>query len=357
MSERDAIAAMLRRLLAERADPQTLLLQEASEAGAIDQAAALWPALVEVGLPQAWSGPEPLGGGDLGRIALVAGEFALTAPLIETQIAQRLAAQAGIALPETPIGLAPTGPQERFTLDPQGRISGSAERLVLAAQPGPLLLAAEDSAGRPVAALVAAPDNALRPRPGYAGHPRARLRLERVAVQASGALEPGAAEQALVGAAVLRACQIAGALRRCLELATAYAQERRAFGRPIGKFQAVQHSLARLAGEAAVAEAAAGAAAERLEALAEGDATAWIIAASAKIRAGEAAGEGARIAHQAFGAIGFTAEHVLHRYTHSLWAWRDDYGSEALWARLLGARMARAGPAAYWPVLAGGSAP
>ena len=52
----------------------------------------------------------------------------------------------------------------------------------------------------------------------------------------------------LMGAAV-RSVQSAGALETILSLSVAYANERVAFERPIGKFQAVQQNLARLAGE------------------------------------------------------------------------------------------------------------
>ena len=41
----------------------------------------------------------------------------------------------------------------------------------------------------------------------------------------------------------------------------------------------------------------------------------FLEAAAAKIRSAEAAAEGSAIAHQVFGAIGFTQEHVLHRFT------------------------------------------
>ena len=78
----------------------------------------------------------------------------------------------------------------------------------------------------------------------------------------------------------------------------------------------------------------------------------FIEAASAKIRVGEAAGEGAAIAHQVLGAIGFTREHVLHRYTRRLWTWRDDFGSESVWAVKLGNLVAAKGADALWPMLA-----
>ena len=74
--------------------------------------------------------------------------------------------------------------------------------------------------------------------------------------------------------------------------------------------------------------------------------------AAAKIRVGEAAGEGAGIAHQVLGAIGFTREHVLHRFTQRLWAWRDDFDNESAWAVRLGALVAAGGGEGLWPLLA-----
>jgi acyl-CoA dehydrogenase len=155
----------------------------------------------------------------------------------------------------------------------------------------------------------------------------------------------------LMGATV-RAMQMAGALEAILDLAVAYANERVAFGRPIAKFQAVQHNLARLAGEVAAALAAAGSAADAMANAAMPDEAGFLEAASAKIRVGEAAGEGAAIAHQVLGAIGFTREHVLHRFTRRLWAWRDDFGNESQWAVKLGRLVAARGADGLWPMLA-----
>ena len=74
--------------------------------------------------------------------------------------------------------------------------------------------------------------------------------------------------------------------------------------------------------------------------------------ASAKIRTAEAAAEGSAIGHQVFGAIGFTQEHVLHRFTLRMLGWRDDFGSESYWAERLGGMVAARGADKFWPLLA-----
>ena len=114
----------------------------------------------------------------------------------------------------------------------------------------------------------------------------------------------------------------------------------------------MQHNLARLAGEVAAAIAASGSAAEAIASGALSDEGVLLEAASAKIRVGEAASEGAAIAHQVFGAIGFTREHTLHRFTRRLWAWRDDFGNESAWAVELGGLVAARGADGLWPMLA-----
>jgi acyl-CoA dehydrogenase len=161
----------------------------------------------------------------------------------------------------------------------------------------------------------------------------------------------GANGLTLMGAA-MRAVQIGGALQAILSLATDYAQERVAFERTISKFQAVQHNLAKLAGETAAAVAAASSAADTIQTMDTFNDAVFFETAAAKIRAGEAAGQGAAIAHQVHGAIGFTEEHILHRFTQRLWAWRDDFGNESEWAVQLGEFVAKGGADELWPLLA-----
>ena len=78
----------------------------------------------------------------------------------------------------------------------------------------------------------------------------------------------------------------------------------------------------------------------------------FLEAASAKIRCSEAAEKGGGIAHQVHGAIGFTIEHILHRYTLRALAWRDDFGHESYWAVELGKMVAARGADELWPLVA-----
>ncbi|MBO0766499.1 MAG: acyl-CoA dehydrogenase, partial [Hyphomicrobiaceae bacterium] len=223
----------------------------------------------------------------------------------------------------------------------------------LAKSAGHLAVLAEREAGGSAIALIAAGAIEVSEGANLAGDALNPVRFDRAQPVALAEAPPGldAGALMLMGAAA-RAMQMAGALEAILDLAVAYANERVAFGRPIAKFQAVQHNLARLAGEVAAAIAAAGSAADAIAATARFDESVFLEAASAKIRVGESAGEGAAIAHQVLGAIGFTREHVLHRFTRRLWAWRDDFGNESVWAVKLGNLLAAKGADALWPMLA-----
>ena len=155
--------------------------------------------------------------------------------------------------------------------------------------------------------------------------------------------------------AAARAQQMAGALEHILEQSVQFSLDRVQFGRPIAKFQAVQHNLASLAGEVAAAGAAADAAAEAIASHGLGGALVAAEVAIAKLRVGEAAGTGAAIAHQVHGAMGFTYEHSLHHATRRLWAWREEFGNETHWATQLGHMVAEGGADELWPFITQGS--
>jgi acyl-CoA dehydrogenase len=132
-----------------------------------------------------------------------------------------------------------------------------------------------------------------------------------------------------------------------MDYALSYANERVQFGRPIGKFQAIQHMLAVAAGHFAAASATGDALFES-ERLGD-DAFAVAIA---KSRCGEAAGKVAAVCHQVYGAMGFTQEHPLHFATRRLWAWRDECGAESYWQERIGRLICAAGGEGFWPLLA-----
>lgn len=131
--------------------------------------------------------------------------------------------------------------------------------------------------------------------------------------------------------AVMTAAQIVGALERVLDLCVTFVNQREQFGRPIGKFQAVQHQLAVMAEHVAAARIAA-----QIGCQGVGLQPDPLQAAVAKSRASEAAALVAPMAHAVHGAIGVTAEFDLQLFTRRLHQWRGEYGSELAWQRVLG---------------------
>ena len=113
------------------------------------------------------------------------------------------------------------------------------------------------------------------------------------------------------------ALEAVGIGSKAVELAVDYAKEREQFGRKIGAYQAISHSLV----DAYVAvELARSLAYWAAWAVAEGDEQADLAAAAAKSQAAEAAVLACEKSIQAHGGIGFTWEHPLHRYyKRALW--------------------------------------
>ncbi|ORA31649.1 acyl-CoA dehydrogenase [Mycobacterium aquaticum] len=154
-------------------------------------------------------------------------------------------------------------------------------------------------------------------------------------------------------AALIRAIQVCAALDRILALTVTHARERIQFGRPLAKFQAVQHLVADIAAEAALARAATDAA------LAEAIRTDWtseqldFLVAVARSCAGHAATVVVRNAHQVHGAIGTTREHRLHEFTARALAWRSEYGSVQSWDDALTDHAIAAGTNGLWALITG----
>jgi len=313
---------------------------------------ALWQAIEDAGLPAALL-PESAGGAGIGmadglRLIRRLGYHAVPLPLAETMLAQALWCEAGGSPPPGSVTLVPAEhPLHLRRSGARHTLAGTCQRVPWGARADHLLLEAREDDGARRLVLVrggVAGAEAVR---NLACEPRDTVRFEGIELDAS-AIRPAPRERLFAVGALMRAQQMAGAMERCLDFAVTYATERRQFGRPIGKFQAIQHMLAEAAGHYAAAVAAADLAAgtwhgEQFE----------FSVAIAKSRVGEAAGKVAAIVHQVHGAMGFTQEHPLHFSTRRLWSWRDEFGGEGHWQTELGRMVCAAGGTALWPALAG----
>jgi acyl-CoA dehydrogenase len=320
---------------------------------------ALWQAVSETGVPLA-ALPESAGGADaewsdLYAVLRVAGRFAAPIPLAETMLAAWVASAAGLEVSEQPMTVGPVRADDRLTLERDGngwRLSGRASRLPWAMVAARVVLLADGPDGVMAVALDGAAGAEVTAGRNMAGEPRDTLSFSalRVAGDAVAPTATGVDRGELYRrGALARAVLMAGAMERALDTAVTYAGERKQFGRPIGKFQAVQQNLAVMAGQVAAAGAAADAG---VEALSINDpAKQEFLIAIAKTRVGDAATLASEIAHQVHGAIGFTKEYSLQLSTRRLWSWRDEFGGEAEWAAKVGAYVCARGADALWPTL------
>ncbi|MFP6746352.1 MAG: acyl-CoA dehydrogenase family protein [Alphaproteobacteria bacterium] len=347
---RTVLGDQVSRLLADRVGKSEL---ESAETGASQ--AALWLAIEENGLPSVLV-PEDrggVGGGwDEAEVVIrAAGRYHAPVPLVENILAGWLLSHAGLDMPLGMTSIAPVRADEALNLVRQGggyRVTGGVTRIPWGRDVEHLAVFARCD-GEPYVALVpkAAWRVMLEDR-NIAAEPRDTVHFDGLAVAAGvlpESIDPG---HLLAFGGLARASQIAGALESVLEQSVQYANDRTQFGQPIGKFQAVQQELARMAGEVAAAGAAVEAAA-RAAARRQNDALFEL--AVAKIRASEAASIVAGITHQTHGAMGFTYEHTLHFATRRLWSWRAEFGSETYWAEALGRSLAAKGALALWPGL------
>ena len=348
------------RILLDQADrllQQHVTKEQLVEADAGTWPAAMWDAVEKAGLPLAMvaeaAGGVGLPAADAMRLVRRSAYHTLPLPLAETMLAAALWTQTGGEIPDGPMSLAPTNSRDAISVRRQGDgyvLAGEAHRVPWATQVAHVLVLARDATGTAhLVLLPRAPRNVVAHR-NLAFEPRETLALDGTDL-ARDCVRPApdiSADGMLPLGALVRAQQMVGAMERCLDYSLAYANERKQFGRPIGKFQAVQHMLAEAAGQYAAAAAAADLAAEAF-----GTANFAFAVAIAKARAGEAAGKVAEIAHQVHGAMGFTQEHPLHFATRRLWSWRDEFGNESFWQERIGRLVCTGGGEALWPMLVG----
>lgn len=323
------------RLMHDHADAATFAAVERGEWPAI-----LWKPLVGAGFSDMLGDGIAAGAADALEVMRAQGRSAAPVPLLEAMLAVALGQEAAdtnpalVALPQR---------AEQRSSEPAAVVARwpHASRTLACMPAGWALVDKPASAGLP----------------GYAGEPQATVDVS-VGVPAVHfqAYPSGTDFETLWQfSALARAAQMRGALEHMLALTVEYANTRVQFGKPLGKQQAVQHQLALMAEEVAAAAVAVDFAAAQFGSASSTSRKEAV--AIAKLRAGEAAGKAAEIAHQIHGAIGFTQEYQLQRYSRRVWAWRDECGNEDDWALWLGQHVTRPDAPPLWHTITQSASP
>ena len=297
-----------------------------------------WRAIEEIGLTRIGI-DEHLGGsgGTAEQAAIMlrsAAYHSVPLPIAETLwLAAPLLAAARLPIPDGPLTVAGAANGELRVRTTGGgstwRIDGTLPRVPWARLAGRIVIATDDRV-----CVVDPAHCTIVPGNNLAGEPRDDVHLDGVVVDADdvGTL-PHRIDLRARGA-LARSTQISGAARRALDHSIEYAGQRVQFGRPIAKFQAIQQYLAEIAGEVAILDLSVASAVQKTS----GRPSGTHHVAAARINACRAAGVVAELAHQVHGAIGTTEEHRLRLATTRLWSWREEFGGEPEWSRVLGER-------------------
>ncbi len=289
--------------------------------------AQLWRTLEDTGLSRLTTAQ----GATLSESAVVLGglaRWAAAVPVAETDVlAAWLAQQAGLDVPED-------GPMSVAIAEVQrigGRITGTAVDVPWP-RSGPVLLAALGDDAIFVTVLDGAE---ITDSHNLAGEPRGSIGFD-VPESDAVRLPRTVGDELMRRGAWARCAQIMGAFTAAADLTAGHVAERIQFGRPLAKFQAVQHALAGMLGEIERAGAATDLATAAAEELGFGSPSAEYAVTAAKVAVGRAVSPVTTIAHQLHGAIGVTIEHPLWLATMRARSWSDEFGTTGSYARRLG---------------------
>ena len=176
--------------------------------------------------------------------------------------------------------------------------------------------------------------------------PRGSIHLENASFATASA--GPAAPEVIDRLAVARSSALIGSAWGAYELTRDYVTQRQQFGAPLIKIPAVSSALAQMVVRIRFAQSAL----DRAVSLSANAAIPPVqrsgAVAAARIASADTATLVARSAHQLHGAVGFTDEYPLHRYTKKLWAWRDADESQRAHCARLGATVRMAGEIALW---------
>ncbi|MEO7447976.1 MAG: acyl-CoA dehydrogenase family protein [Humibacillus sp.] len=196
----------------------------------------------------------------------------------------------------------------------------------------------------------------LTERRNIAGEPSDTVEFDIVDLESGVVVPAGVGEQFHLRGALARSAQVVGAMERIVEVVLRHVAERSQFGRPIGRFQAVQHLVSDIASETALARAATDAAVARASSTDWSDPGMLFAVGVAKSCVGHGASVVVRGSHQVLGAIGTTLEHELHTLTRPILARRSEYGSLHEWDETLTSLAVSAGPDRLWSLMTTGRA-
>ncbi len=312
---------------------------------------ATWRALADAGLP--WVGVDADRGGSGGTLADACdvlwelGAGAVPVPVAETGIlAGWTLAAAGMAVPDGPTTLAVApGGDGLARHDGGARLVTTLTRVPWATHASHIVVVCAGDEGDhlalvPTAAVVVTPGRNL------AREPRDHVDVDVVLDREQVAVLPDGIDVAAIRrrGALSRVALMAGAMERIAALTVGYTNDRVQFGKPVITFQAVAGLVVQLVEHAVAAATTARAA------IAVGDRAGFEVAV-AKQQTSAAATLVAKLAHQAHGAIGMTAEYELGELTRRLWWWRHEYGTEHEWAAWLGEQVAASGADGLWPLI------
>lgn len=313
----------------------------------------LWKTMVDSGMLSVGVSEEHggIGGsyGDALSILRIAGKYSAPIPLAETLVVNWLLADRGVLPSEKPLSIIPVDQKNEvvFTNTQDGwLISGNVSAVPWARFSNAILVIGKSTNGNKMALIE---EGSLHVEAGQnlAGEPRDNIRFKDIHVKENQcfSIDQKMIDKIYYIGALTKTVLMSGALERVLELTITYSKEREQFGRPISRFQAIQHHIANISAEVTAATMSVSHAIESFS----GEPNDEII--FAKICTSKAATIVTPIAHQVHGAIGFTDEHVLHQSTRRLWSWRDEYGTESDWAEKLGDIVIQNGSDELWSVI------
>jgi acyl-CoA dehydrogenase len=291
----------------------------------------LWRNLDETGLARLTSTPDLDAGPE--QLAVVLRGLARHAGAVPIAETDSLAAWLGNTIgTELPVGPLTVAIAEANVSD--GRIAGTATDVPWTRASAAVLLVVRGDETARVGVIDSDSVNVVDGH-NLAGEPRDQLMFDVAAGDLTEVGNEVIAELTLRGS-WCRCVQIIGALDAAAAMSVAHTTERIQFGRTLSKFQAVQHSLAAMAGEIerarAVATLAVAAAADYGFSASETEYAVTV----ARVAVGRAVTPVTTIAHQLHGAIGVTDEHPLWSVTTRAQSWASDYGTTVSHARRLG---------------------